>query len=100
MWRNQYVYLSPSNLAPRALPPLEGGVLDPTPLDVEKWVGRVRFGSSQSGLRVKTGQSGCGSIELRVESSRVYPYFSNKFFFFNYKNKSMTTYLERMNKIN
>ena len=46
------------------------------------------------GSRVKTGQSSCGS-------SWVDPYFSNKFFFFfNYKNKSMTTYLERMNKIN
>ena len=79
MWRNQYVYLSPSNLAPRALPPLEGGVLDPTPLDVEKWVGRVRFGSSQSGLRVKTGQLGCKSIGLRVGFTRI---FQTSFFFF------------------
>ena len=46
-----------------------------------------------------------GSIRLRVNqvlsrvgSGQVYPYFS-KFFFFNYKNKSMTTCLERMNKI-
>nr|POE70720.1 hypothetical protein CFP56_44981 [Quercus suber] len=31
MWRNQYVYLSPSNPAPRALPPPEGGVSNPTP---------------------------------------------------------------------
>ena len=46
---------------------------------------------------VKTGQSSCGS-------GWVDPYFSEKFFifyfFFNYKNKSMTTCLERMNKIN
>ena len=35
-------------------------------LDMEKRVGQVKFGS---------GQSGC-------ELGRVYPYFSNKFFFF------------------
>ena len=53
------------------------------------WVNRV------------TGQN--GSIELRVGSGWVYPYFSNKLFFFfflNYKNKSMTTCLKGMNKIN
>ena len=43
----------------------------------------------------------------RVRSGWVYPYFSNKFFIlfyfifiFNYKNKSMTICLKRMNKIN
>ena len=49
------------------------------------------------GSRVKTGQSSCGL-------GWVGPYFSEKFFdfyfLFNYKNKSMTTCLERMNKIN
>ena len=68
------MYLSPSNLAPRALPLLEGGVLDPTPLDVEKWVGRVRFGLSRSGLRVKTGQSGY--------KSGLPVFFKQVFFFF------------------
>ena len=79
MWRNQYVYLSPSNLAPRALPLLEGGVLDPTPLDVEKWVGWVRFGSSQSGLRVKKGQPGCKSDRVGL------PVFFKQVFFFFFK---------------
>ena len=36
-------------------------------LDMEKRMGQVKFGS---------GQSGC-------ELGRVYPYFSNKFFFFS-----------------
>ena len=54
-------------------------------LDMAKRAGRVRF---------RLGQLGYGS-------GRVDPYFSNElFFFFNYKNKSMTTFLERMNKIN
>ena len=39
---------------------------------MEKRAGRVGF----------TDQSGHGSIELRVRSDWVYPYFSNKFFFF------------------
>ena len=60
-------------------------------LDVAKRAGRVGFGSGQSGLWVKrvAGQNGTflnGSIGSRVESSRelgrVYPYFSNNFFFF------------------
>ena len=61
-----------------------------------------RHGKTGGSGRVNrvTGQN--GSIELRVESGWVYSYFSNKFFFFffNYKNKSMTTCLKRMNKIN
>ena len=45
--------------------------------------------------------SGCvNQVVGQVRLGRVDPYFSNKFFFFsNYKNKLMTTCLERMNKI-
>ena len=39
-----------------------------------------------------------GSIELRIRSDLPI-FFKQFFFFFNYKNKSMTTCLERMNKI-
>ena len=55
------------------------------------------------------GQTGHGSKWVNQVGGRVDPYFSNKFFnfiiylfiyFYNYKNKSMITYLERMNKIN
>ena len=35
----------------------------------------------------------------QLVTGQVYSYFSNNFFFFNYKNKSMTICLERMNKI-
>ena len=58
------------------------------------------------GLIGFAGQTSHGSkwvIFKRVNrvTGRVYPYFSNKiFFFFNYKNKSMTACLEKMNKIN
>ena len=48
--------------------------------------------------RIKSGQSDCRSI--RCVSSRVGLYFSNKLFLKNYKNKSIETFLERMNKIN
>ena len=59
-------------------------------VDVALRVGQV--GSIE--IAVQTGQLDCGS-------GWVYLYFSNKFFFFsNYKNKSMITCLERMNKIN
>ena len=58
-----------------------------------KTCGSGRVGSI--GSQVKTGQSSCGSGWVDL-------YFSNKFFFFffNYKYESMTTCLERMNKIN
>ena len=54
---------------------------------------------------VGSGQTSHGSkwvIFKRVNrvTGCVYPYFSNKLFFFNYKNKSMTACLEKMNKIN
>ena len=47
------------------------------------------------GLQVKTGHF----KRVNRVSCQVDLYFSNEFFF-NYKNKSMTTFLERMNKIN
>ena len=62
---------------------------------METRVDRVRFGSGQSGLRVKqvVGQNGSflnGSIESRValghESGQVDPYFSNNFYFYLKKN--------------
>ena len=73
-------------------------------VDVVKRAGRVGFGSSQSGLRVKqvTGQNRSflnRSIRMQVGSG-LPVFFKKKIFFFNYKNKSMTTCLERMNKIN
>ena len=55
-------------------------------------------GSGQSGLRVM-GQSGYGSIGLRVGSG-LPVFFKQVFLKKNYKNKSMTTCLKRMNKIN
>ena len=54
------------------------------------------------------GQTGHGSKRIifkrvnrvtgRVRFTGIFQ--TSFFFFFNYKNKSMTTYLERMNKIN
>ena len=53
------------------------------------------------------GQTGHGSKRIifkRVNQVagwvRFTRIFQTSFLFFNYKNKSMTTYLERMNKIN
>ena len=69
-------------------------------LDVAKRAGWVRFGSGQSGLRV-TGQNMSflnGSIGLRVGSSRVDPYFSNKFFFFFFNYKKTYIKLKRLRK--
>ena len=44
--------------------------------------------------------SGSGQlIKFRVGLGQVDPYFSDEFFL-NYKNKSMATFLERINKIN
>ena len=51
-----------------------------------KTVGSGRVGSGRVGSWVKTGQSGCGSNGLRVESGcksgQVDPYFSKNLFFF------------------
>ena len=51
-------------------------------------VGSIRF----------VGQTGHGSIELRVGSGRVYPYFSNKFFFFFQLQKQINDKLFRENE--
>ena len=73
-------------------------------LDVAKRAGQVKVGLGQSGLRVKrvAGQNR-SFLNGLIVLGQVDPYFSNKvffFFFFQLQNKSMTTYLERMNKIN
>ena len=58
--------------------------------------GRVNRVCGSIGSLVKTGQSSCGSG--RVGFTRIFQ--TSFFFFFNYRNKSMTTCLKRMNKIN
>jgi len=80
-------------------------------LDVTKWAGQVRVRSigfaGQLGhgskwvifKRANRVVSQSGYLLGRVELTRIFQ-TSFFFFFFNYKNKSMTTCLKRMNKIN
>ena len=66
-------------------------------VDMAKQAGRVQVESirfaGQTGYRSFLN----GSIGLRVVFTHI---FQTSFFFFNYKNKSMTACLEKMNKIN
>ena len=65
-------------------------------LYVAKQGGYVGFGSGQ----MDHGSKRVIFKQVNWVAGRVYQYFSNKFFFSNYKSKSIKTYLETMNKIN
>ena len=80
-------------------------------LKIHDYTNIINHNSTSTSIRGGKHVVQVGSIELRVKighfklvnriSCQVDPYFLNEIFFFlNYKNKSMTTFLERMKKIN
>ena len=62
--------------------------------DTTKVFAEIRRGKTSGAGRVGFGLGQVNKVVGRVELTHIF-----QFFFFNYKNKSMTTYLERLNKI-